>query len=156
MLVMASEQAQHARIRARVYRALDDAVRLVGIPCEVFPDGMSVPVADDAVFEPDALLRCGDPLPDDALKITDPVVVVEVASTSTRGLDAGSKLAGYVRLASLRHYLILDGRLRVAIHHVRDAQDGPITTRILREGPLALDPPGIVIDAAALFGPSQA
>lgn len=54
-------------------------------------------------YEPDALVRCGPPLPDDAVTLTEPVIVVEVLSPSTRANDAGAKLEDYVRLPSLRH-----------------------------------------------------
>jgi hypothetical protein len=36
------------------------------------------------------------------------------------------------------------------IHHARDSQDG-ISTRILRSGALVLDPPGLMLEVAALF-----
>ena len=35
------------------------------------------------VSEPDVTVRCGEPLPGDALLIDDPLIVVEVASSST-------------------------------------------------------------------------
>jgi Uma2 family endonuclease len=151
VVAMTPERVGHARVKSRVLRALDDAARRAGLPCEAFPDGMAVQVADDMVYEPGALLRCGDPLPGDAVKVADPVLVVEVVSPSSRRTDTGAKLAGYFRLASVRHYLILDGETRTAIHHAR-AEDGAIATRILREGTLRLDPPGVALDIPALFG----
>jgi Uma2 family endonuclease len=157
VVAMAAERLSHARLKARTLRALEDAVRAQGLPCEALPDGVAVPVSEDFVFEPDALLRCGDALPGDAVKVVDPLLVVEIVSPSTRRTDTGTKLAGYFRLASLRHYLIVDGAARTVIHHARATADGAIATRILREGgPLALDPPGLVLDLDALFGPLPA
>ena len=78
------------------------------------------------------------------------MVVVEVLSPSTRTRDAGAKLADYFRLPSVRHYLILRTDTRQAIHHVR-GENGVITTSIVTEGTITLDPPGITITLGALF-----
>jgi Uma2 family endonuclease len=37
-----------------------------------------------------------------------PVIVVEVLSPSTRGIDTTVKLADYFRVSGLRHYVIVD------------------------------------------------
>jgi Uma2 family endonuclease len=118
------------------------------VPCEAYPDGMSVRVDADTVYEPDALVRYGTPLDDDAIEIADPLIVVEVVSPSSGRRDSGSKLEGYFRLLSVRHYLIVTIRDPAVIHHQRDAAGGT-TTRIIRDGPIRLDPPGI--ELAGLF-----
>ena len=120
---------------------------------------MAVRVDDTTLYQPDVILRCGPPLHDEDVLVPDPLLLVEVVSPSTARLDSGGKLAGYFRLPTVRHYLILDGRPRVVIHHAREGgggADGPISTRILREGSLRLDPPGIAIDVSALFAPPAA
>ncbi len=40
------------------------------------------------------------------------------------------------------HYLIVKPENRTIIHHRRDTE-GIISTRIIRDGPVRLDPPGI-------------
>lgn len=105
---------------------------------------MAVEVDSQTIYEPDALVRCGPPLPDDAVKITDPVIIVEVLSPSTRARDAGAKLADYFRLSSVKHYLIVRTEDHTIIHHARD-EDGSIGTRVIRSGPLRLEPPGITL-----------
>lgn len=152
VVAMAPERAGHARAKARAHRALTDAIAQAGLGCEAFPDGMSVRIDATTVYEPDALVRCGPRTPDDAVEIADPVVVVEVVSRSTRALDSGAKLADYFTLPSLRHYLVISADTRAVTHHSR-AEAGDIATRILREGRLELDPPGLALDVAALFAP---
>jgi Uma2 family endonuclease len=139
---MAPERAGHARTKGRTYESLGQAIRAAGVPCEAYPDGMSVRVDADTVYEPDALVRCGASLDDDAIEVADPLIVAEVVPPSSGRRDSGSKLEGYFRLLSLRHYLIVTIRNRAVIHHQRD-EAGSITTRIIREGPIRLDPPGI-------------
>ena len=151
VVAMAPERLAHARVKARVLRALEDAIAGRALPCEALPDGVSVEIDAATVYEPDALLRCGEPLDGETAKVVDPVVVVEVRSPSTAGRDAGVKLGDYFRIPSVRHYLILDTRRRTVVHHARGAEPGKIETRVLRDGVLRLDPPSIELDIARLF-----
>ena len=89
---MSPERVAHARSKARVWRDLDRAIGAQRLPCEALPDGLTVPIDATTSCEPDVLVRCGDPLDPDAVKVTDPIIVVEVGSRSTRGLDVGLKL----------------------------------------------------------------
>ena len=100
IVAMAPERAAHSRLKGAIYAQLAEAIRSAGLPCEAYPDGMVVEVDAETVYEPDALVRCGAPLPDDAVKVTDPIIVVEVLSPSTRARDTGAKLADYFRMPS--------------------------------------------------------
>jgi Uma2 family endonuclease len=143
VVAMAPERAAHGRIKGNMYRALRDGIDLGRLPCEAFVGGMSVEVDAQTVYEPDVLLRCGEPLSDDAIRVTDPLIVVEVLSRSSRARDTGAKLEDYFRLASLRHYLIVKTENRTIIHHMRNEPSGTIVTRTVGDGMLRLDPPGI-------------
>jgi Uma2 family endonuclease len=150
VVAMAPKRVAHNRVKFQICRALKDAVRAAALPCEVFTDGMVVRIDDATVYEPDATLRCGRRLDDDAIEFSDPTVVVEVLSPSSRARDAGAKLEDYFRLPSVRHYLLLRTDSRSVIQHARDA-DGVITTTIHRDGSLAIDPPGLTIALADVF-----
>lgn len=144
VVALAPEQSEHALTKFRIARRLAEAVEAGRLPCTVYPDGMTVRVDDDTSYEPDVMVRCGDPLPRTAVVAPDPLIVVEVRSPSTASVDAGMKLADYFRLPTVRHYLMVDTRRRVVIHHERGA-GGDIATRIVHDGRLHLDPPGIEI-----------
>jgi Uma2 family endonuclease len=109
-----------------------------------------VRIDDRTVYEPNALVRCGPPLPGDAVEANGSVIVVEVVSPSSRGIDTGVKLARYFALPSVRHYLIVDTDRRVVIHH-RLVAPGRIESRVVGEGSLALDPPGLTIEVGDIF-----
>jgi Uma2 family endonuclease len=79
-----------------------------------------------------------------------PVIVVEVASPSTRKIDASLKLNGYFSLPSAHHYLIIDPDGPPIIHHRRQG-DGTILTTIVQDGILTLAPPGIEVGVAEIF-----
>ncbi len=144
IVAMAPERATHARAKFHMANRLTAAIDAAGLGCEAFIDGLSVVVDDTTVYEPDVLVRCGELLDGDAVRISDPVIVVEILSRSTRGRDTGTKLIDYFRLPSVLHYLIVRAEERVIVHHAR-AEGGTILTRILRDGPIVLDPPGIVL-----------
>jgi len=150
VVAMAPERVSHAIAKGNAFVALRNAIGAAGLSCQALPDGMSVRVNDRTVYEPDALVRCGPPLPGDAVEVSDPVIVVEVISPSSRGIDSGVKLAGYFSLPGVRHYLIVDTDQQVLIHH-RRGEEGLIGVHILRDGPLTLDPPGLAIDVPGIF-----
>ncbi len=116
---MAPERAAHGRVKAHIWRRLTEAIEAASLPCEAFVDGMAVEVDETTTYEPDALVRCGTPLPPDAIKLNDPIIVVEVLSPSSLARDAGAKLEDYFRLPSVRHYLIVKTENRTIIHHAR-------------------------------------
>ncbi len=149
-VMMAPERALHALTKFAAQKTLENGLQRAGLPCRVFPDGMTVRIAARTAFEPDALVVCPPPADLDAMEIPNPVVVVEVLSPSTAADDHGVKLDGYFSLSSIHHYLILDPDRRVMIHH-RRGQAGAIETRVLREGQVILDPPGFEAQVAAFF-----
>jgi Uma2 family endonuclease len=90
-------------------------------------------------------------LPDDAIIVPAPVIVVEVLSPTTKAHDSGAKLADYFRLPSLRHYLLVRTERPTVIHHRRGEGD-VIETRIVTAGSLQLDPPGIILELDRIYG----
>ena len=63
------------------------------------------------------------------------------------------KLIGYFAVPSIQHYLIVDADRRILIHHARPGDE--IATRILHGGALRLDPPGLDLGIADLFGEAR-
>ena len=149
VFAMSPQRAQHARTKSTVFMALHGAIRAGGLPGEVFPDGMTVRVDPTSAFEPDALVVCGSRLDADAVEVDDPLIVVEVISPSTKAIDTGAKFVGYFSLASVMHYLIVDPVKRLVIHHRRGT--AVIETRIVADGALRLDPPGLDVPVAEMF-----
>lgn len=147
---MSPERAGHAETKHAVANALSAAIAKAKLGCWMLPDGMTVRVDDDTAHEPDALVYCGPKLPRDAIEVPKPVIVVEVLSPSTRHIDASAKLAGYFKLASVHHYLVLDPEKRLVIHHARGT-GGLIATRLASKGTLELDPPGLKVPVTKLF-----
>ena len=75
-----------------------------------------------------------------------PVIVVEVLSPSTRGIDSTVKLAGYFLVPSLKHYLIVDLGRRHVVHYRK------VTVAVMTAGEIAFDPPGVTVPVASFLG----
>jgi len=127
-VAMSPKRIQHVRVKARVWAALDRGVATAGVDC-------------------------GPAASPDAIAAANPVIVVEVLSPSTQSIDTGDKLAGYFRVASVQHYLIVSTRRREVIHHRRQGEI--IVSKVTNVGSIGLDPPGITIDVAEFYPPSR-
>jgi Uma2 family endonuclease len=103
------------------------------------------------MYVPDALVYCGPKLPKDMLEVPNPVILVEVASPSTRRFDDSVKLNGYFSLPGVHHSLLLDPEGPPVIHHRRQP-DGTVLRSPIHEGPLMLSPPGIETTVAEMLG----
>jgi Uma2 family endonuclease len=151
VVAMAAEPLKHARRKGAVYTALGQAVKAAGLQCDIYPDGVTIAVGESD-FEPDAVLRCGEPLDGDRVDVPDPLIVVEVLSPSTKHVDLTQKMTAYFQVPSLRHYLIVFTDAVKVVHHRRvDGQDA-LQTRILSSGRIDLDPPGISLGIEAIYG----
>lgn len=148
---MPPEVVGHTRVKGKVYAALLAAIRERRLPCEVLTDGATVRIDNTTAYEPDALVHCGQELPPTALEVPDPVIIVEVLSASSRRIDTTLKLEAYFRLPSVMHYLIVDPTQPSIIHHARGSGD-TILTRIVTSGSIALDPPGLELALADIYG----
>jgi Uma2 family endonuclease len=150
-IAMPPERAEHVEAKLNAANALTAAIRRAGIPCKAYVEGLAVVVDGTTSYLPDALVNCGEPVARDAMIAPLPVIVVEVLSPSTRGIDTTVKLAGYFRVASLAHYLIVDLGQRHVVHYRKQA-DGTVTVVVVADGDIALDPPGISVEVSSLLG----
>jgi Uma2 family endonuclease len=155
VIMMSPETVGHAKIKGAVHNALISAIRRTGSPCHALPDGVIIRIDDVTAYEPDAQVYCGPELPANALDVPNPVIIIEVLSPSTQRIDLSLKLAGYFRLPSVAHYLIVDPTQPSVIHHSRGAGD-TIVTRIVSEGVIGLDPPGLELALSDVYEAGQA
>jgi Uma2 family endonuclease len=147
---MPAERTGHIKVKFAVQTALLRAIRKAGAPCHMLADGAGIRISRHVMHVPDALVYCGAELPDDALEVPNPVIVVEVMSPSTRRFDEAVKRDGYFSLPSVHHYLIIDPEGPPVVHHHRQA-DGSIGRFTIEQGTLTLAPPGIELGVADLF-----
>lgn len=144
VVAMSPERSGRSILKVEVASKLLGDIRAQGLPCDVYCGGMAVKVSAHTVYEPDIVVRCGKQLDGDTVLMLDPMIVLEVLSPSTRSRDTTIELVNYFSVPSLRHYVVLDAARRTIVHHLR-IDTGDILTRIIGDGVLRLDSPGIVI-----------
>lgn len=102
---MVGGTARHNRVVLNLASRIDD--HLVGTPCQVFAENMKVQISEGVLY-PDVLVTCGKADAGDEQTVTDPKLIIEVLSPSTRGYDKRDKFILYRTLASLREYALID------------------------------------------------
>ena len=143
-VAMSPERVIHGRTKLRVTLALQKAIEDAGLRCEAVLDSAAVRIDAQSSYQPDVMVYCGEPVSGSAILIENPVIVVEVLSPGNAMKDLRDKLVGYFRVPSIQHYLIVDPDKRLVIHHARAAGDA-VATRIVNDGEITLDPPGMTL-----------
>ncbi len=148
-LAMSPGRVIHGDLKYRIARALDAAIARAKIPCRFVLDSAAVKIDQLNSFQPDAMVYCGAPVSPDAYFVPNPSVVIEIPSPGSERRDSYQKLAGYFRVKSIEHYLIVNPDAPFIIHHQRHGDD--ILTRIVRDGVIKLDPPGMELAIAEIY-----
>lgn len=102
---MVGGAARHNRVIMNLGSRI--AAHLDGTGCQAFTESMKVQIADGILY-PDVVVTCGKAEAGDEKIITDPKLVIEVLSPSTKGYDQRDKFILYRTLPSLREYALID------------------------------------------------
>ena len=122
---MAGGSPDHAALAAAVIRII--GARLPPA-CRAYTSDLRIRIPSTGLSTyPDVSVVCGrtQRAQDDSLAVVNPVLLVEITSTSTEDYDRGEKLRQYTLLPSVRDILIVSHREpRLTLHrcHVRDWQ----------------------------------
>ncbi len=116
---MSGVTIRHNLITLNIVRALHALARSRG--CLVLATDVQLLAASDRVYYPDVMMACGAAGHVERL-VKQPSIVAEVTSPSTRAIDRREKLEAYMRIPSLRVYLIVDQRRRHVVAYRRDAE----------------------------------
>ena len=140
--LMAPGSKAHTVIKSNAGRLLGNA--LEGTGCTVLVDGAIVEVRGSSLI-PDIVVTC-EPLDFATPRVDEPMIIVEVLSPSGEKDDLGRKLALYLEVPSLRHYLVIhqdfaagrapptSGRARRSVPH-HDRRRGHAAARAARHRP---------------------
>src|SRR5262249_5199139 len=119
VFAMAGASSRHNLITLNIARSLHAAARQRG--CRIFASDIKLRAAADRIYCPDIIMACGAAASIEFI-VEKPSLVVEVLSRSTRATDRREKLDVYMKLPSLRSYLIVEQRQRHALVYTRDTQ----------------------------------
>lgn len=101
---MSGGTERHDLITGLIYEALAPGARARG--CRPFTSNRLVRTRDDSAYYPDVIVVCGKA--PHVQHETDPTVVVEVQSPSTRSIDRREKVVAYSQAPTLRLLLLVD------------------------------------------------
>lgn len=130
IFAMVGASGKHILIAGNLHTALN--VHLKGKKCVPFMESLKVYIDDSNYFYPDLVVDCGydDSLPDYA---SQPVMVVEVLSPSTRKFDLTTKFEQYKTLNSLQEYVLIEqSAMQVSVF--RRSQDWAVTHYFAGDG----------------------
>ena len=116
---MPSETLGHIDVKFFVCLALKEIVEASGQDLHVLNDGATVRIDERNANEPDCLVYAGPRLPDKAIEVPAPLIVVEVVSPTSSARDRIRKRADYFSQPSITHYLIIDPETRTLLHFDR-------------------------------------
>jgi Uma2 family endonuclease len=120
VFAMVGVSRTHNLAAGNIYARLK--THLAGGPCRVFIADIRVRVQRaQAYYYPDVVVTC-DAADTDEYQVTRPILIVEVLSPATEGIDRREKLLAYQTLDSLKEYvLVSQDRRRVEV--VRRGED---------------------------------
>jgi len=110
IFAMAGASLNHNRIVSNTIFAIRDGLRKKGKNCEVFPSDLRLHIPANTLYTyPDVSVICGEPqFTDDNFDvITNPIVLVEVLSESTKSYDRGEKFKLYRDIETLQNYVLV-------------------------------------------------
>jgi Uma2 family endonuclease len=145
---MAGATGRHNQISANIVTILNNA--LFDKDCIVYPSDMRILVQANGLYTyADALVVCGEVayIPNREDTLTNPILITEVLSPSTRNYDKGDKFTLYQELESFKVYLIIEqSSIRVDYYCKRDDGSWQLRTytnleNIIEIEPLAIDLP---------------
>lgn len=116
MYAMAGASRAHNLVAGNIFAEFRTQAQ--GKPCRVFQTDMKLQIGGDFYY-PDVMVVCA-PEPENEYYETDPCILVEVLSESTKNTDLREKVAVYRQLASLQTYLIVDPGSKTIRHYFRD------------------------------------
>jgi len=122
MLAMSGGSYNHNEIAINTRNALKSGA---GRACRGFVNDIRIETASGLFTYPDVVLICGTPQQGTrrGVTATNPVVLAEVLSTSTRNYDRGDKFGHYRSISTLRDYLLIDQYAIDVEHRWRDSDE---------------------------------
>lgn len=119
IFAMAGGSPEHTRIGGNVFATLRE--RLRSASCEAFTSDLRLKVPAALPYRyPDVSVVCGEAQYEEVQGVKlllNPVLLVEVISTSTAGYDLGEKFTEYKSIPSFREYLVVSQAHPFVVRH---------------------------------------
>ncbi len=149
--MMAGGSMSHSRVQGNVFAALFS--RLRGSGCRPHGPDMGIRTHDLSIRYPDVSVICGPATPQDGLvkERSDPKLVVEVLSPSTRRSDELSKLPEYQAMPALEAILYIDPDAQTLRLLTRTDTRGWMDAEIGQNADVIIPALGLTLPRAEIF-----
>jgi Uma2 family endonuclease len=120
LYAMAGATREHNLITGNVAGEL--RAQLKGKPCETYSNDMRVRIAKSGRYTyPDVVVVCGTPqfLDDQNDALLNPLLIIEVLSSSTEAYDRGEKFRAYRSIDSFSEYILIAQAKKAADHFTK-------------------------------------
>ena len=124
IFAMSGASVEHNLIFSNLF--VDIGSKLKGKTCRPFGSDMRIHIPKNTLYTyPDISIICGERnLTDEQFDtVTNPSVIIELLSKSTRNYDKGEKFTLYRDIDSLREYILVDTEKIHVEKHIRNADD---------------------------------
>ena len=124
IFAMSGASLKHNKIFSNLFR--DIAFKIKGKGCRPYGSNLRIHIPKNTLFTyPDISIICGEPdLTDDKFDTaTNPSVIIELLSKSTRNYDKGEKFTLYRDIDSLQEYILVDTEKVYVEKHIRNADN---------------------------------
>ena len=124
IFAMSGASLKHNKIFSNLFR--DIAFKIKGKGCRPYGSNLRIHIPKNTLFTyPDISIICGEPdLTDDKFDTaTNPSVLIELLSKSTRNYDKGEKFILYRDIDSLQEYILVDTEKVYVEKHIRNADN---------------------------------
>lgn len=151
VFAMAGGSVRHNALCSNVHAALNRELRARG--CAVLTSDQRVASTErDRYVYPDISVVCGEVRTEPGTKdvLANPMILVEVLSSSTEQFDRGAKWDGYQRLESLTDYVLVS-QAEPRVEHFRREEGGTWSYRSARASERIVLANGVDLDVDAIF-----
>jgi Uma2 family endonuclease len=152
MFAMAGASFAHVTIVKNLVIELGSRLRQK--PCDVYPTDLRLATSPSGLYTyPDVMVICGEPVFIDSYvdTVTNPILIVEVLSESTKNYDRGQKFESYRTIPSLMEYVtVSQDKMHVEIH-TRQPDDTWLLRDVRDSGPVKLQSIGLELQLSGIY-----
>jgi len=154
VFAMAGGTINYERISKNLLRRLEE--KLEGSTCETLPSNVRIKAPAAFPYRyPDASVVCGELIIEEIFgqqMLVNPLVIIEVLSSSTAAYDLGSKFSAYQSISSFREYLLISQDRAHIIQYVRQPNDKWLRSETSGlESTLMLESLGITLTLSEIY-----
>lgn len=124
IFAMSGTKMPHNLISRNLFIGL--GIKLKGKKCQPFGSDMRIHIEANTLFTyPDISIICGEPetLNNDNWNVLNPVVIIEILSSSTKNYDRGEKFKLYRDIPTLKEYILVDSEsIYIEIFRLNETQ----------------------------------